>query len=122
MGPFDNYNYNGNMNYAPNNVNQQSYPAPITNKLFASSVEDALSRPVNSNTKVVYFNQNTGELYEITTDPWGAKTPEIYTYCKKTVVVNNQNNKSELDKIKERLDEIEKRLANEQHAANDANS
>ena len=76
------------MNYAPYNSNigmgmgmnmnmnnfQSQPPQMRTNKIFVTSLEDALNRYAEPNTIIVYRHQNEKFEYEIMTDSQGKKT------------------------------------------------
>lgn len=65
-------NYYGNSGYNYNNYAPQ--PAqPITNKIYVTSAEDALSRFASPNSITVYFLQDESVLFEIATDIQGKK-------------------------------------------------
>ena len=69
---FANTPYNGN--YQPQ-MAQQSQPAPMrTNKIFVTSLEDALNRYAEPNTIMVYRHQDEKFEYEIITDSQGKKS------------------------------------------------
>lgn len=93
------YNYYGQpnfgaMNYGGYNAAQMNYgqpPAPPvqpqmqtqglpkTNKIFVTSLDDALNRPADYNSVVIYLHQDLPLLFEITTDPFGKKTHKTFT-------------------------------------------
>lgn len=64
------YNYNNYNNYSVNNQ-------PMTNKIYVTSVEDALARYANPNTTMVYYLQDESQLFEVTTDIQGKKGVKI---------------------------------------------
>lgn len=69
---FANTPYNGN--YQPQ-MAQQTQPAPMrTNKIFVTSLEDALNRYAEPNTIMVYRHQDEKFEYEIITDSQGKKS------------------------------------------------
>lgn len=77
-------NYNRGYNYNPytqsngftgqNFVPQQAQPQLRTNKVFVTSLEDALNRNAEPNTIMVYRHQDEKFEYEIYTDMQGKKT------------------------------------------------
>lgn len=68
---FGNAPYNGN--FQPQMIQQQ--PAPMrTNKIFVTSLEDALGRYAEPNTLIVYRHQDEKFEYEIMTDAQGKKS------------------------------------------------
>lgn len=68
----------------PINTTPQQYTAqngiqpPKTNKLFVTSVEEAMARPVEPNTELVYLHQDQPLLIEVYTDAQGKKTPQLF--------------------------------------------
>lgn len=69
---FANTPYNGNYQ---SQIAQQTQPAPMrTNKIFVTSLEDALNRYAEPNTIMVYRHQDEKFEYEIITDGQGKKT------------------------------------------------
>lgn len=83
MDYFGNYNrgYNNNpysqqMSYTGQNFVPQVQPQPQlrTNKVFVTSLEDALNRNAEPNTIMVYRHQDEKFEYEIFTDMQGKKT------------------------------------------------
>lgn len=53
---------------------QQPQPQPpITNKIYVTSAEDALSRFASPNTITVYFLQDESTIFEVSTDIQGKK-------------------------------------------------
>lgn len=57
--------------YQPNYVSQQQQP--MTNKIYVTSAEDALSRFAAPNTVTVYFLQDESTIFEVATDFQGKK-------------------------------------------------
>lgn len=71
------------MNYGqtpapPGQPQMQNQGLPKTNKIFVTSLNDALSRPADYNSSMVYFHQDQPLIYEIITDAFGKKTPHTY--------------------------------------------
>ena len=58
---------------------QQAQSLPKTNKIFVTSLDDALNRPAEYNSVMVYIHQDKPLLFEITTDPFGKKTHKTFT-------------------------------------------
>jgi len=68
------YNTPYNGNFQPQ-MSQQVQPAQMrTNKIFVTSLEDALNRYAEPNTIMVYRHQDERFEYEIITDSQGKKT------------------------------------------------
>ena len=63
------YNYNYNP-YA----NMQGQTQPLTNKIYVTSGEEALSRFANFNSITVYFSQDESTIFEVYTDMQGKKS------------------------------------------------
>ena len=53
-------------------------PPPKTNKIFVTSLQDAMSRQVEANTEVVYLHQSEPLLYQIVTDMQGRKSVDTF--------------------------------------------
>jgi hypothetical protein len=74
-GTFGNFNMGGYGYTAPYNAGfQQPQPQLRTNKVFVTSLEDALGRSAEPNTVIVYRHQDEKFEYEIFTDMQGKKT------------------------------------------------
>lgn len=103
-------NYYGN----PTMYNQ---PAQMrTNKIFVTSLEDALNRYADPNTVILYRHQDEKLEYEITTDGYGKKTYktlEVRPYSapqEQKQGMTDTISKSEFDAVKSRLDSLEKEV------------
>lgn len=55
-----------------------SPPPPKTNKIFVTSLEEALSRFSEPNSEIVYLHQDQPLLFEIKTDTQGRKVYKTY--------------------------------------------
>ena len=72
------------MPQSPMNTPQQQYGAqngaqpPKTNKIFVTSVEEAMARAVEPNTELIYLHQDQPLLIEVYTDAQGKKTPQLF--------------------------------------------
>lgn len=100
--PYGQQNNYGAMNYgggyvapAPTGIyNQQSavmqqpqpqtQALPKTNKIFVTSLEEAMNRSVEPNTVIVYLHQDLPLLFEITTDFFGKKTYKTFDITEST--------------------------------------
>ena len=58
--------------------NQFGQFIPSTNKTFVFGLEDALSRPADYNSEMVYFDQNLDVMYNICTNGRGEKSWSVY--------------------------------------------
>lgn len=76
MNSFNNYN-----NF--NNYNLRYNMMPKTNKIYVTSLEDALSRPCDYNTEIVYFHQDQPLMIEVITDGRGIKSYNLYDFTPK---------------------------------------
>ena len=109
------YNTPYNGNFQPQITQQQ--PAPMrTNKIYVTSLEDALNRYAEPNTIMIYRNQDEKFEYEIITDTQGKKsykTLQLVDY--NTQKENNEEKqpvilREEIDDIKNRLDGLESEI------------
>ena len=87
-----------------------------TNKIFVTSLDDALGRYADPNTIMVYYNQDEKYLYEITTDGYGKKTYKTLELRQYSAPQSeNKGNavavsKEEFDAVKSRLDGLEREV------------
>jgi hypothetical protein len=107
------YNTAYNSNFQPQ-MAQQPQPAPMrTNKIYVTSLEDALNRYAEPNTIMIYRNQDEKFEYEIITDGQGRKsykTLELGSYSVpqeekriETPIISRE----EFDAVKGRLEALE---------------
>lgn len=56
-----------------------SYPTvqPTTNKIYVTSLEDAMQRYASPNSTMIYVLQDESAMFEIYTDPQGKKLPRV---------------------------------------------
>ena len=56
-----------------------SYPTvqPTTNKIYVTSLEDAMQRYASPNSTMIYVLQDESAIFEIYTDPQGKKIPKV---------------------------------------------
>ena len=87
-----------------------------TNKIFVTSLEDALNRYADPNTIIVYRHQDEKFEYEITTDSYGKKTYKTLELAPYSAQQDeNKDNsyiisKEDFDAVKKRLDSLEKEI------------
>ena len=76
------YNPNwGSQNWGtPSWDNRYSTPQSNTNKIYVTSLDDALSRPAPRGSEMVYFHQDANEFYVVKTDVDGRKSWMGFTY------------------------------------------
>ena len=74
-------------NYMSNNMQPMPRQMPVfqpqpipprTNKIFVSSLEEAMNKPVDFNSEFVYFDANKDFMYSIYTDEWGRKSAATF--------------------------------------------
>ena len=62
--------------------NQQPAQSPVrTNKIFVTSLEDALNRNAEPNSEVIYLHQDQNLLFEVKTDAQGRKVYQTYQFA-----------------------------------------
>ena len=81
---FGNYGY-GYPNYLGNYQQQvqpqQAQPImPKTNKVFVTSLDDAMARAVEPNSETLYLHQDRNLIFDIKTDMQGKKTWKAYEF------------------------------------------
>lgn len=119
--PNTQFNNFGNVPYMGNFQPQmaQTQPQPMqmrTNKIFVTSLEDALNRYAEPNTIMVYRHQDEKFEYEIMTDSQGKKSYKTLTLSDYSAQNEEKQptatyiSKEELDAVKERLDALESEL------------
>lgn len=64
---------------------------PRTNKIFVTSLEDALNRPADPNSEVIYLDQDKPFLYQVMNDMQGRKTYKTFELTEYSGVVTAQN-------------------------------
>ena len=79
---YNNYGYNYGTqygNYQPSAA--PVYPAqqvqPTTNKIYVTSLEDALQRYASPNSTMIYVLQDESTIFEVFTDMQGKKVPKV---------------------------------------------
>lgn len=108
---FGNTPYIGN--YQPQ-MAQQTQPAPMrTNKIYVTSLEDALNRYAEPNTIMIYRNQDEKFEYEIITDTQGKKSYKTLQLADYSAVQTENNiaqsqiSVEEFNSLKGRLEALE---------------
>lgn len=78
--PYSNNNvYGGYSGYGNYGYGYQPQPMqPKTNKIFVTSLEEALARPSEPNSEIIYLHQNEPLLFEIVTDMQGRKAVKTF--------------------------------------------
>ena len=107
--------YNGN--YQPMQAPiQQPIPQLRTNKVFVTSLEDALSRYAEPNTIMIYRHQDEKFEYEIMTDAQGKKTYKTLELKEYSVIAAEKETKTdgkaseEINSLKGRISVLEEKI------------
>lgn len=78
-----------------------------SNKFYVTSLEDALSRPCDYNTEIIYIHQNRPIIFEVITDARGIKSYNVYNISKE---VRDQTPagvlRSEYDELRKDVNEL----------------
>lgn len=72
------YSGYGNYGYGYQPPQPMQPMQPKTNKIFVTSLEEALARPSEPNSEVIYLHQNEPLLFEIVTDMQGRKAVKTF--------------------------------------------
>lgn len=79
LNGFGNNNAFGNMPQMQMPMQGMQYQMPPkTNKIFVTSLEEALAKPVEPHTEVIYLHQTEPLLFEVSTDMQGKKTVKTF--------------------------------------------
>lgn len=117
----NNYNFN-NQQYSrygnfitprPNDWMPSYNSQCISNKIYVTSLEDALNRPSSPNTEMVYFNQDKNEFYVVKTDYDGRKSWADFQYNMPSKDENIPATKADFNALLNRIEELEKSTRNE---------
>lgn len=110
--PYQQPNYQGYYN----NYQQQVQPQPKTNKVWVTSLEDAMARSVEPNSEYIYLHQDKPLLIEVKTDGQGRKTTrvmELKDYVeqpKHETAMPNFPTREEFDGLKAEIQALKERL------------
>ena len=98
--------YGGFGGYQPSAA--PSYPAaqPTTNKIYVTSLEDALQRYASPNSTMIYVLQDESAIFEIYTDMQGRKTPKARKLVELTPESDGGGfvSRTEFDELKKRFE------------------
>lgn len=102
-------------NYQPTQSVQASQPK--TNKIWVTSLEDAMSKPVEPNSEYIYLHQDKPLLIEVITDNQGRKSTrvlELKAYVEETkpetIMPNNFPTREEFEGLKAEIQALKERL------------
>lgn len=71
------YGYQNGYGYQGQSVNNFAPPQPTTNKIYVTSLEDAMARYAGPNSTMIYVLQDESVVFEIYTDLQGKKVPKV---------------------------------------------
>lgn len=114
--PNTQFNNFGNMPYMSNYQAQQQPMQMRTNKIFVTSLEDALNRYAEPNTIMVYRHQDEKFEYEIMTDSQGKKSYKTLVLSDYTAQNSEQKenlntiSRDEFDAVKQQIKALEGQL------------
>lgn len=102
-----------NQNYSGAGVNNYGWPSPMstqvnTNKIYVTSLEDALNRMASRGTEMVYFHQDSNEFYVVKTDFDGRKTWARFIYNVPNQDATIPATKADFNLLLERIEKLEK--------------
>ena len=92
-----------------------------SNKIFVTSIEDALSRYAEPNSEMIYLNQDKPLLYEIKTDSQGRKMVNAYNITPsveksgagaENADMSNYVTKTELEALRGQIKALEDKINN----------
>lgn len=80
---------------------------PNTNKIYVTSLEDALNRAASRGSEMVYFHQDANEFYVIKTDMDGKKSWMGFQYVIPNQDANTPATKADINSLIERIEKLE---------------
>lgn len=103
------YNQNwGNSNWGASSWGMPYVaPQPNTNKIYVTSLDDALNRMAPKNSEMVYFHQDANEFYVVKTDADGRKTWMGFPYSIPNQDTNTPATKADIKALIERIEKLE---------------
>lgn len=89
--------------------NAQTMP-PRTNKIFVTSLDEAMSKPAEPNTEIIYLHQTEPLLFQIYTDMQGKKSASVFTLAVAQEKGQNSDmvSRKEFEELKAKIDELTK--------------
>lgn len=79
---------------------------PKTNKIFVTSLEEAMARPAEPNTEIIYLHQNEPLLFEVTTDLQGRKSVKTFHLSEGNVPKQEYVPREEFEAFKTKFDAL----------------
>ena len=103
------YNPNwGSQNWGnPGWDNRYSAPQPNTNKIYVTSLDDALNRSAPRGSEMVYFHQDANEFYVVKTDLDGRKSWMGFAYAVPNQDTHTPATKADFKELLERIEKLE---------------
>lgn len=80
---------------------------PNTNKLYVTSVDDALNRAAPRGSEMVYFHQDLNEFYVVKTDFEGRKTWAKFQYLAPNPDLSTPATKADFKELMARIEKLE---------------
>lgn len=80
---------------------------PNTNKIYVTSLEDALNRAASRGSEMVYFHQDANEFYVVKTDADGRKSWMGFQYVIPNQDANTPATKADINSLIERIEKLE---------------
>lgn len=71
------FGYQNGYGYQGQSANNFAPPQPTTNKIYVTSLEDAMARYAGPNSTMIYVLQDESTVFEIYTDLQGKKVPKV---------------------------------------------
>lgn len=71
------FGYQNGYGYQGQSANNFVPPQPTTNKIYVTSLEDAMARYAGPNSTMIYVLQDESTVFEIYTDLQGKKVPKV---------------------------------------------
>jgi hypothetical protein len=106
--PMYNQRYTQNNGYR-SNMNYNQF-VPTTNKIFVNSLQDALSKPADFNSQMVYFDYNRNVMYDICTNGMGEKSYTVLNISAAPVTDGAAIQTSNFEEYNERLKTLETKM------------
>lgn len=105
-------NYNFNQSYSRHEnfmppISAYSSPRIVSNKIYVTSLDDALNRNSERNSEMVYFHQDLNEFYVIKTDYDGRKSWAAFNYNVPNQDENLPATKADIRSLLERIERLE---------------
>ena len=107
---YNNYNWQNSFGYSqfPNSTPYpNSFNQPNTNKIYVTSLEDALNRSAPRGSEMVYFHQDANEFYVVKTDSDGRKSWAGFNYVAPNPDLTTPATKADIKELLDRIVKLE---------------